>query len=148
MRHTSKAIAAGLMIFAMTLGGAAWRDAPVSAQAQAAPGAPAPAPPPAPAGGGRGGADGGGQQNFRLTFPAAQRPPGDPALIARGKTLYDLSCRLCHGADLRGGDMGGPSLLRSELVLNDQKGELILPLVRNGRARPGMPSMPALGMAD
>ena len=36
------------------------------------------------------------------TFPAQQRPPGDPALIERGKTLYSISCQGCHGADLRG----------------------------------------------
>ena len=76
------------------------------------------------------------------TFPAQQRPPGDPALIARGQTLFGVNCRLCHGADLRGGDMGGVNLLRSHLVLNDQKGELILPVVHNGRQNPGMPPMP------
>jgi cytochrome c oxidase cbb3-type subunit 3 len=76
------------------------------------------------------------------TFPAQQRPPGDPALIARGQGLYGVNCRICHGADLRGGDMGGINLLRSQLILNDQKGELILPVVHNGRQNPGMPPMP------
>lgn len=78
------------------------------------------------------------------TFPAQQRAPGDPAVIARGKTLYEINCRACHGADLRGGDIGGPNLLRSQLVLNDQHGESILPVVRNGRMNPGMPVMPPL----
>jgi cytochrome c oxidase cbb3-type subunit 3 len=63
-------------------------------------------------------------------------------LIARGKTLFEVNCRLCHGADLRGGDQGGVNLLRSNLVLTDQHGELILPVVHNGRATPGMPPMP------
>src|SRR6188474_2838111 len=58
-------------------------------------------------------------------FPAQQRPPGDPALIARGNGLYGVHCRACHGNDLRGGDQGGPNLLRSDTVLNDQAGELI-----------------------
>ena len=80
-------------------------------------------PPPPPQG--RGGA--------RPTFPAQQRPPGDPALIARGNGLYGVHCRACHGADLRGGDQGGPNLLRSDLVLNDQAGELIAPVVLKGR---------------
>jgi cytochrome c oxidase cbb3-type subunit 3 len=31
--------------------------------------------------------------------PGQQRPPGDPAQIARGKTLYGISCTGCHGAD-------------------------------------------------
>src|SRR5919112_737356 len=51
------------------------------------------------------------------TFPAQQRPPGDPAVIARGKTLYDATCAFCHGKDLRGGENGGPNLLRSEVTL-------------------------------
>jgi cytochrome c oxidase cbb3-type subunit 3 len=38
--------------------------------------------------------------------------------------------------------MGGVNLLRSPLVLTDQHGELILPVVRGGRMNPGMPPMP------
>jgi mono/diheme cytochrome c family protein len=64
------------------------------------------------------------------------RPPGDPAAIERGKGLYGVNCQFCHGADTRGGD-GGPSLLRSALVLADDHGELMAPVMRNGR--PGMP---------
>jgi cytochrome c oxidase cbb3-type subunit 3 len=77
------------------------------------------------------------------TFPAQQRPPGDPALIERGKTLYSISCQGCHGADLRGGDLGGPNLLRSQVVLSDREGELILPIVQGARQASGMP---AIGM--
>ena len=84
----------------------------------------------------------GGRGRGQATFPAQQRPPGDPAVIARGKTLFEINCRLCHGADLRGGDMGGVNLLRSNLVLTDQHGELILPVVHAGRQNPGMPPMP------
>jgi cytochrome c oxidase cbb3-type subunit 3 len=76
------------------------------------------------------------------------RPPADPAVIERGTTLYGINCRLCHGADLRGGDMGGINLLRSQLVLNDQDGELILPVVHGGRSNPGMPAMPPLPLPD
>jgi cytochrome c oxidase cbb3-type subunit 3 len=91
------------------------------------------------------GARGGGNPN--ATFPAQQRPPGDPDLIARGNALYGIHCRACHGVDLRGGDQGGPNLLRSQLVLNDQAGELILPVVRDGLRNPGAAAMPALGLA-
>src|SRR5687768_5635936 len=94
---------------------------------------------------GRGGGQRGGG---RATFPAQQRTLADAAIIARGKTLYEINCRACHGADLRGGDIGGPNLLRSQLMLNDQHGELLLPVVRNGRQNPGMPPMPALPLAD
>jgi len=74
-------------------------------------------------------------------FPAQQRPPGDPVTIERGKTLYGIHCTACHGADTRGGDLGGPNLLRSQLVLNDQNGELILPIVRGSREDKGMPAL-------
>jgi cytochrome c oxidase cbb3-type subunit 3 len=75
-------------------------------------------------------------------FPAQQRPPGDPALIERGEALYGANCRFCHGADLRGGDSGGPNLLRSQLVFNDQQGELIGPIVVGGSQTPGVGMMP------
>jgi cytochrome c oxidase cbb3-type subunit 3 len=97
-------------------------------------------PPPPPAGGQAGGAQGGqaggaqgGRAGGRGTFPAQQRALADPAVLARGKSLYEISCRACHGPDLRGGDMGGPNLLRSQLALNDQDGEVIVPIIRTGR---------------
>ena len=77
-------------------------------------------------------------------FPAQQRPAGDPAIVARGNTLYGIHCRSCHGADLRGGEQGGINLLRSQLVLNDQNGELIFPVVRDGLNNPGLSPMPAV----
>src|SRR5437868_2262795 len=61
-----------------------------------------------------------------------QRAPAAPAALERGKALYGVNCNFCHGSDARGGE-GGPNLLRSELVLNDQNGELIAPVVQNGR---------------
>jgi cytochrome c oxidase cbb3-type subunit 3 len=76
------------------------------------------------------------------TFPAQQRPAGDPAVIARGKSLYASVCAACHGADARGGQLGGPNLLRSQLALNDLDGELIMPIVKGARAERGMPPIP------
>lgn len=90
---------------------------------------------PPPAGRGQGRAAGPG------TFPAQQRPPGDPAVIARGKTLYEATCAFCHGKDLRGGELNGPNLLRSEVTLTDKAGEQILPIVRGSRAEKGMPPL-------
>jgi cytochrome c oxidase cbb3-type subunit 3 len=103
--------------------------------------------PPAPAGGAQqtpapSGGRGQGRGRGLATFPAQQRPPGDPAVIARGKGLYSINCTACHGADLRGGGTGGPNLLRSPVVLNDQAGELILPIVNGSRAERGMPPLP------
>jgi cytochrome c oxidase cbb3-type subunit III len=76
-----------------------------------------------------------GQPPGFVAYP--QRPPGDPAAIERGKATYGANCVFCHGANARGGDGGGPNLLRSTLVLEDQQGELIAPVVRAGRG--GMP---------
>jgi cytochrome c oxidase cbb3-type subunit 3 len=76
------------------------------------------------------GRQGGGQ---RANFPQQQRAPGDPAVIARGRALFGVHCTACHGADLRGGDQGGPNLLRSQIILTDQHGENLLPVIRDGR---------------
>ena len=73
--------------------------------------------------------------------PGQQRPPGDPAQIARGKTIYGISCTGCHGADLRGGDLGGPNLLRSQVALSDRDGELIVPIIQGSRQKQGMPAI-------
>jgi cytochrome c oxidase cbb3-type subunit III len=83
----------------------------------------------------------------QATFPGKQRPPGDPAIVARGQALFGINCKACHGADLRGGDLGGPNLLRSALVLGDQAGESIIPVVQKGRpASQGGPPMPAFAL--
>src|SRR5262249_5497634 len=74
--------------------------------------------------------------------PGQQRAAGDPALIERGKALYRINCTSCHGADLRGGDMGGPNLLRSQLTLSDKDGELIVPVIEGSRQSGGMPAIP------
>jgi cytochrome c oxidase cbb3-type subunit 3 len=79
-------------------------------------------------------------------FPAQQRALADAALIERGEQIYTANCRFCHGADLRGGDSGGPNLLRSQLVFNDQEGELIGPIVTQGSQTPGMGMMPPIPM--
>ena len=79
-------------------------------------------------------------------FPAQQRALADAATIARGEQIYTASCRFCHGADLRGGDSGGPNLLRSRLVFNDKEGELIGPVVVQGSNTPGGGMMPPIPM--
>jgi cytochrome c oxidase cbb3-type subunit 3 len=119
--RSSRSVIAGAVLFVATVS--------VQPYAQGGPPAPGPQPPQGEAGRRGGGGGGGG----RATFPAQQRPPGDPALIARGNGLYGVHCRACHGADLRGGDQGGPNLLRSQLVLNDKAGELIGPVIVNGQ---------------
>ena len=86
-----------------------------------------------------------GQDRRQGTYPALQRPPGDPELVARGQAVYGINCRACHGLDLRGGDLGGPNLLRSQLVLRDEEGELMGPVILEGRSSSsgdGMPPQP------
>src|ERR1700761_7011148 len=53
-------------------------------------------------------------------FPQQTRTLASPEVIARGKAVYSVNCAACHGADMRGGDQGGPSLLRSLAALSDQ----------------------------
>jgi cytochrome c oxidase cbb3-type subunit 3 len=134
-------------LLAMSLAGFTIVAAHVAAQGTPPQTPPAQQPPadapqqPAP-GGGRGGRGQAGRG--MATFPAQQRPPGDPEVIARGKPIFITNCSSCHGADLRGGVTGGPNLLRSGVVLMDQHGELILPIVRGARAERGMPPLPQL----
>lgn len=102
---------------------------------------PVQAPPVAPAGrgsGGRGGPGGGGRRG--PTFPQQTRALASPEVIERGKAVYGVNCGACHGADLRGGDQGGPSLLRSLVALSDQHGEVIGPIVHGARQDKGMPA--------
>ena len=75
-------------------------------------------------------------------FPAHQRPLAPPAVLDRGKTMYASMCSACHGADARGGQLGGVNLLRSPTVLGDRDGELVLPIVKNGRPGTAMAAMP------
>lgn len=93
-----------------------------------------PAPP--PGAGGRGGRGAGG--GVMGAYP--QHPPADPAVVERGRALYGVNCAFCHGSDARGGE-GGPNLLRAQIVLNDKNGELISPVVQNGRPDAGMPKI-------
>jgi cytochrome c oxidase cbb3-type subunit 3 len=96
---------------------------------------PQPAAPQQAGRGGRGGRGGGGPG-----FPQQTRELAAPDVIARGKAVYGVNCTACHGGDLRGGDQGGPSLLRSLVALSDQHGELIAPIIHGARQDKGMPA--------
>jgi mono/diheme cytochrome c family protein len=62
----------------------------------------------------------------------------DPAAVARGAKVFAVNCAGCHGPGAKGGP-GAPDLVRSVLVLDDEKGILIAPVIRNGRPDKGMP---------
>lgn len=67
-----------------------------------------------------------------------QQPVEDPAAVQRGAALFKSSCGFCHGADATGGR--GPDLVRSPILVHDDHGTLLEPVIRNGRPDKGMPS--------
>ena len=73
-------------------------------------------------------------------------PPPDLAAAARGQNLFVQSCGFCHGNNATGAE--GPDLLRSTLVLHDDKGEVLGPFLHNGRPEKGMPGFAALTEAQ
>ena len=79
-------------------------------------------------------------ESLRSIYPNLP-PDQDPAAVARGKDLYGANCTFCHGKEATGGN-SGPDLLRSVLVNHDEKGELISPVIRQGRTSKGMPGFP------
>jgi len=70
-------------------------------------------------------------------------PPAKDDLISveRGKTTFVEACGFCHGSNAKGGEKG-PDLLRSVLVLDDENGKAIAPVILRGRPEKGMPRFP------
>ncbi|HEX4807379.1 MAG TPA: cytochrome c [Bryobacteraceae bacterium] len=80
-----------------------------------------------------------------LAYEALAQDPDDvarqqsnDAAVSAGKAQFQQTCGFCHGPDGRG--TSGPDLIRSSLVNHDVKGNLIGPVVRNGRPEKGMPA--------
>lgn len=69
----------------------------------------------------------------------------DAAAAKRGEPLYAQNCAACHGADARGAQ--APNLVRSIVVLHDEKGEEIGQVIKNGRPQ-GMPAFANLTEAQ
>ena len=67
------------------------------------------------------------------------RPVPPREAVERGQKQFVVLCGSCHGSDARGDD-NGPDLVRSEIVLDDEQGSLIGPVVRKGRPNQGMPA--------
>jgi cytochrome c oxidase cbb3-type subunit III len=70
----------------------------------------------------------------------APRPPVPAAVVAHGQEVFSANCSFCHGDDARGGSVG-PNLIRNQVVLDDQNGELIEPVVHGSRQAEGMPKL-------
>jgi cytochrome c oxidase cbb3-type subunit 3 len=94
--------------------------------------------------GGRGGRGGGGRGNTREFLGLGPAP--DEAAARKGEPAYKQNCSTCHGESARGAQ--GPNLVRSVLVLHDEKGEEIGPVIKNGRPQGGMPGFPNLSQDD
>jgi cytochrome c oxidase cbb3-type subunit 3 len=60
--------------------------------------------------------------------------------VVRGQKEFVQACGFCHGADATGSR--GPDLVRSPLVNRDNAGDLMGPVIRNGRPDKGMPAFP------
>lgn len=69
-------------------------------------------------------------------------PPPDQAAAQKGTALFKQNCAACHGENARGAE--GPNLVRSVVVLHDEKGESIGAVVKSGRPQGGMPAFPNL----
>jgi cytochrome c oxidase cbb3-type subunit III len=73
----------------------------------------------------------------------------DKEAAGRGAPLFRQNCAFCHGPQARGAT--GPSLITSDVVLGDDRGEHIAPYVKKGRPDKGMPafeSMPDTQLKD
>ena len=69
-------------------------------------------------------------------------PAPDAAAAKRGAPIYAANCAFCHGPLARGAE--GPSLIYSELVLEDQHGSVIAQFLQAGRPEKGMPAFATL----
>lgn len=106
--------------------------------------------PPAGRGGGAGGRGGrgggrGGRGGTTREF-LGLGPAPDEAAAKKGEPLYKQNCGTCHGENARGSQ--GPNLVRSVVVLHDEKGEEIGAVIKNGRPQGGMPAFPTLSQED
>ena len=65
-------------------------------------------------------------------------PTYEPGAVERGQKQFLATCAFCHGSNAKGGE-SGPDLLRSPLVLDDDHGDHIGPVILHGRPEKGMP---------
>lgn len=62
-----------------------------------------------------------------------------PEMVQRGRSQFQKTCAFCHGPDANGGSTG-PNLMRSAVVRHDDNGNLIGPVILDGRPDKGMPA--------
>jgi mono/diheme cytochrome c family protein len=66
-------------------------------------------------------------------------PAGDQALIQQGEETFSENCATCHGDDATGGR--GPDLTHAKSVQQDNHGELLTPILKNGIPDKKMPNL-------
>lgn len=66
--------------------------------------------------------------------------------VQRGHADFKQSCAICHGTDALGGV--GPNLVQSSQVRHDENGNLIAPIIQDGRPDKGMPAFPLMDSAE
>lgn len=62
-----------------------------------------------------------------------------PEMVQRGRRQFQKTCAFCHGPDANGGSTE-PNLMRSAVVRHDDNGNLIGPVILDGRPDKGMPA--------
>ncbi len=81
-------------------------------------------------------------QGHKPAAPTAKDGNFDPASVAQGKAQFKSTCGFCHGEDATGSR--APDLVRSAILNHDEQGNLIGPVIHNGRPDKGMPAFPDL----
>ncbi|MBV8551959.1 MAG: c-type cytochrome [Acidobacteriaceae bacterium] len=81
-------------------------------------------------------------QAHQPTPAPRQQQAEDTAAVERGRALFKSTCGFCHGTDATGAR--APDLVRSAITLHDDHGNLLGPVIRNGRQDKGMPSFSTL----
>src|SRR5947209_10704225 len=82
------------------------------------------------------------EKSSAATLADLMGPHIDQAAAERGRKIFVPTCGFCHGNDAHG--KSGPDLVRSAVVLHDNKGDTIGPVIRNGRPDRGMPAFSSL----
>lgn len=67
----------------------------------------------------------------------------DPETMQRGRELFAANCGFCHGPQAMGTEQA-PPLARNRLTSQDQNGEILEPVIKEGRPAQGMPAFASL----
>jgi mono/diheme cytochrome c family protein len=125
-KMTTKSKFGGLLVAALAIGG-------VALHAQTPPQAPVPAPSQTPNPASTASTD----ATISATQAAVRQSGEDPVAVSRGAEAYaSAGCGSCHGATAKGTNVG-PDLVRSALVEDDTKGELIGPVLSQPHPKGG-----------